>query len=155
VSFFYRPSILIVSSPSYANGADLILSDHGRDALQVDIERIEMRERMASGRMRSKHIADKHSFSTSWNNLPSRRTVAGLPVVADGYASANDMYEFYKVTSGQFTLKVYADRGTGAALTPGAAYDTFSVFFADFSMEVTRRGKDFDFFNVSINLEEA
>jgi hypothetical protein len=50
----------------------LILSDHNRDALEMSTERIEQRQRMANGTMRSYHIADKLTISTSWSMLPSR-----------------------------------------------------------------------------------
>ena len=50
----------------------IILSDDNRDAMQFSIDRLERRERMINGRMRSYHIADKLSISTSWNMLPSR-----------------------------------------------------------------------------------
>jgi len=50
----------------------LITSDHNREAIDVSIERIEQRQRMANGTMRSYHIADKLKITTSWNLLPSR-----------------------------------------------------------------------------------
>jgi hypothetical protein len=50
----------------------IILSDDNRDKLDFSVERIEKRERMINGRMRSYHIADKLSLSTSWTSLPSR-----------------------------------------------------------------------------------
>ena len=50
----------------------LILSDDNRTPLNFSINRIEKRERTINGRMRSYHIADKLSLSTSWNMLPSR-----------------------------------------------------------------------------------
>lgn len=50
----------------------LILSDHNRSALEMSTERIEQRQRMANGTMRSYHIADKLTISTSWSMLPSR-----------------------------------------------------------------------------------
>jgi hypothetical protein len=121
----------------------------------MDTERIENRERMVSGRMRSKHIADKYTFSTSWEMLPSRSRVGAVNLVADGYASANDLSDFYVATKGAFIVKIYADSGDGAVLTPGGVFGTYSVFFEDFSMELSRRGKDFDFYDVSITLEEA
>jgi hypothetical protein len=54
------------------NDAFLILSDHNRSSLEVSTERIEQRQRMANGTMRSYHIADKLTISTSWDMLPSR-----------------------------------------------------------------------------------
>lgn len=50
----------------------IILSDDNREKLDFSFERIEKRERMINGRMRSYHIADKLTLSTSWQLLPSR-----------------------------------------------------------------------------------
>jgi hypothetical protein len=50
----------------------IILSDHNRSAMEISTERIEQRQRMANGTMRSYHIADKLTISTSWSMLPSR-----------------------------------------------------------------------------------
>ncbi len=50
----------------------IVLSDHNRSPLDFGIERIEQRERMINGRMRSYHVADKISISTSWDMIPSR-----------------------------------------------------------------------------------
>lgn len=50
----------------------IILSDHNRDALDMSNERIEQRQRMANGTMRSYFIADKIKISTSWSMIPSR-----------------------------------------------------------------------------------
>jgi hypothetical protein len=50
----------------------MIISDHNRSAIDITNERIEQRQRMANGTMRSFFIADKLSISTSWSMLPSR-----------------------------------------------------------------------------------
>jgi hypothetical protein len=50
----------------------IILSDHNRAAMEISTERIEQRQRMANGTMRSYHIADKLTISTNWSMLPSR-----------------------------------------------------------------------------------
>ena len=52
--------------------AFIILSDHGRKEISLSSERIEKRERMINGRMRSYHIADKLKIDISWDLLPSR-----------------------------------------------------------------------------------
>ena len=52
--------------------AFLILSDDNRSPIQVGTQRIEKRERMINGRMRSYHIADKMTITVSWEMLPSR-----------------------------------------------------------------------------------
>lgn len=50
----------------------IILSDHGRSEIDFSFDRIEQRERMVNGRMRSYHIADKLKIDVSWDMLPSR-----------------------------------------------------------------------------------
>jgi hypothetical protein len=54
------------------NKSFLILSDHNRAEISMANERIEQRQRMANGTMRSFFIADKLSIDTSWSMLPSR-----------------------------------------------------------------------------------
>jgi hypothetical protein len=60
-----------ISNPE-ANGSFIIISDHNRSPIDISNERIEQRQRMANGTMRSYHIADKLSISLSWSMLPSR-----------------------------------------------------------------------------------
>jgi hypothetical protein len=50
----------------------IILSDHNRSPIDFSNNRIENRQRMINGRMRSYHIADKLSINVSWDLLPSR-----------------------------------------------------------------------------------
>lgn len=50
----------------------IILSDHNRSELSISKQRIETRQRMINATMRSYHIDDKLTISTSWENLPSR-----------------------------------------------------------------------------------
>lgn len=150
MSYFYRPSLITVSSAAYAGGADLILSDHGRSELEIDMQRIEKRERMANGRMRSKFVAEKKAFNTNWEMLPSRSEYT-----ADKYASAIDMVNFYNAVTGEFTIKIYGDTDVGGSLSSQQLYGTFSVFFTEFSSSIVKRGKDFDFWNVRFGVEEA
>jgi hypothetical protein len=50
----------------------VILSDHGRGEISISKDRIENRQRMINGTMRSYFNADKNNVSTSWERLPSR-----------------------------------------------------------------------------------
>jgi hypothetical protein len=50
----------------------IILSDHNRSEISISKQRIEMRQRMINGTMRSYHSADKMNASVSWELLPSR-----------------------------------------------------------------------------------
>jgi hypothetical protein len=61
----------IVLDSDYANEF-LIISDDNRGDISFTPTRLEKRERMINGRMRSHHIADKMTISTSWDMLPSR-----------------------------------------------------------------------------------
>jgi len=85
----------------------LIISDHNRQPIEFKPTRIEKRERTINGRMRSYHIADKMTITTSWDNLPSR----AYPDVADfGIATGLSPYK------GQSPSQEYtADGGAGGA----------------------------------------
>jgi hypothetical protein len=61
----------IVVNQDYADQF-VILSDDNRGEISFTPTRLEKRERMINGRMRSHHIADKMTISTSWDMLPSR-----------------------------------------------------------------------------------
>ena len=65
----------------------IILSDDNRDPIGFSIERIETKERMINGRLRSYHIADKISISTGWKNLPSRSYAASPDFDSAGVSS--------------------------------------------------------------------
>lgn len=60
----------------------LILSDHNRSPIDISFDRIEKRQRMANGAMRSLFIADKAKISVSWSMLPSRSFL--LPPLFNG-----------------------------------------------------------------------
>jgi hypothetical protein len=79
VNGLYVPRGLEVGQTTPSNPTDqdllnefLILSDDNRSPLQFGTVRIEKKERMINGRMRSYHVADKLEISTSWSRLPSR-----------------------------------------------------------------------------------
>jgi hypothetical protein len=73
---FANNSGLISDGKIVPDGVELedfiILSDDNRQPIQIANTRIEQRQRMINGRMRSYHIADKINISTSWTLLPSR-----------------------------------------------------------------------------------
>ena len=73
--FFHIPLGNEINSSSY-DPSDvnefMILSDDNRQDINFQTERLETRQRMVNGRMRSYFIADKLSVSTSWEMLPSR-----------------------------------------------------------------------------------
>ena len=69
----------------------IVLSDDNRGDVSFVPTRIEKRERMINGRMRSHHIADKMTISVSWNMLPSR-SFGRKPNFSTSGAAVYDQY---------------------------------------------------------------
>jgi hypothetical protein len=59
-------------TPAQIENSFIILTDHNRSDISITPQRIEKRQRMINGTMRSYHIADKLNISTSWQMVPSR-----------------------------------------------------------------------------------
>lgn len=116
------------------------ISDHNRTELSISTERIETSQRMANGTMRKYHIADKRTFSTSWDMLPNRALYT-----VDGFWGADDMEEFYRATIGEFYLELtYSNASTEQVL----------VMFDSFSSSLQKRGK-YDFYSADVSLVEV
>jgi hypothetical protein len=98
----------------------IILSDHNRAQIDIANERIEQRQRMANGTMRSFFIADKLTINTSWSMLPSRSSYlpgdynqeTGKPF----YPTAEDIQRPY----GESTETYYADKSLQFTADGGA-----------------------------------
>jgi hypothetical protein len=155
----------------------LILSDHNRSEMQFNPQRIEQRQRTINGRMRSYHIADKLSMSVSWNMLPSRSYYevaefdsTGTSVnknqtgefTVDGGAGGVQLLDWYENHKGPFWMFLAYDKYTNfgdgsAAFGHLQQYNQImQVYIADFSYSVVKRGgNNFDFWNITVTLEEA
>jgi len=151
----------------------LLITDDNRQPLQFKNERIEKRERMINGRMRSYHIADKLTLSTSWSLIPSRshddvptfNTVSGLSpnkaYTTDGGAGGADMLEWYESHKGSFWVFLAYDKkgifkGTTDQYDQLQQYNqVVEMFISDFSYSVEKRGNKFDYWNVTLTLEEV
>jgi hypothetical protein len=173
---------IIAESPEEA-GTFLVLSDHNRQEISFKPLRIEKRERMVNGRMRSYHIADKIQISTSWQRLPSRGYAAspefdenGIAILrssstasagmsqmytADGGAGGIELLDWYENHRGSFWLFLSYDRYDNFE-NPVTKYnnlnnysDVIEVFFSDFSYSVEKRGQGHDLWSVSLSLEEV
>jgi hypothetical protein len=148
----------------------LILSDNGRSPIDFKPTRIEIRERMINGRMRSYHVADKMQITVSWDNLPSRAfwenpnfNSNGLPsnlddrsmglgkypdtqYTTDGGAGGVELLDWYNNHQGSFWVFLaydnYANFGkdNNAYGHMGQYNEIMEVFFANFSYTVTKRG---------------
>lgn len=159
----------------------IILSDDNRSPIDFSFERIESRKRMVNGRMRSYHIADKLKFTVSWDMLPSRSyalnpnfSVSGntvgksamaktsLEYTTDGGAGGVELLDWYENHSGPFWVYLSYDKysnfpdGEGKYGHLGQYNEVVEMYFADFSYSIVKRGgTNFDFWNISVTLEEA
>ncbi len=152
----------------------LILSDHNRSEMQFKPERIETRQRMINGRMRSYHVSDKQTMSVSWNLLPSRSYSNTAVFNANGIASTSELTEYtadngaggvdlldwYENHKGSFWMFLAYDKYNNFEEEKYDQLDQYNdvieVFISSFDYTVVKRGRDnHDLWNVSVTLEEA
>lgn len=116
------------------------VSDHNREPISVDYERIETRERTSRGFLRTYFRADKARISTQWDELPETR---GDTV--DGGMGAKDLEKFYLDHPGLFNVRVAFDVGD---------YQDLQMAFESFNITLnSRRGTNL--YSVQIGLEEV
>ena len=154
----------------------IIVSDHNRDPIKFKNNRIEEKVRTINGRMRSYHIADKVSISTSWKNLPSRAASAELVIdqesgqtligpndlayTADGGAGGVDLLNWYENHQGSFWVFLAYDKLTNFESDKYNKLTQYNeiieVFFDDFQYDIINRGRaTHDFWDISLSLEEV
>lgn len=157
----------------------IILSDDNRASIDFAPVRIEKRERMINGRMRSYHIADKLTISTSWSMLPSRsyltnpefdptngnsqyKNLINQEYTSDGGAGGVEILDWYENHKGPFWVFLSYDKYTnfGREAEDFAKLGRYSqlleMYISDFSYSVQRRGgTNYDFWNISVTLEEV
>jgi hypothetical protein len=164
-----------VYTPMGVEGTDfIILSDHNRSPIDIKTTRIEHRERMINGRMRSYHIADKLTISTSWQMLPSRAfenvpnfnsstgLSSGVYNTVDGGAGGNELLDWYQNHVGSFWVYLSYDKYIEFG-KDSAAYGHLSeysqvleMFISSFDYSIEKRGgSNFDLWNINVTLEEA
>lgn len=181
---YYVPLGAEVGASSYSEFGNsfIILSDDNRGEIEFSTERIETRKRTINGRMRSYHIADKLTISTSWDMLPSRSFAlapnfqesgpqqgrsalsgnSSLEYTTDGGAGGNEMLDWYQKHTGSFWVYLAYDKYTNFGRDDEAYSNlqkynqVIEVFFSDFQYSVVKRGgTNFDFWNISVTLEEV
>ena len=154
----------------------LILSDHNRGPIDIKNNRLEQKERTINGKMRSFYIADKNTFSVSWQNLPSRSFSnlanfnnstgakdAGLDnYTVDGGAGGNELLDWYLNHKGSFYLFIAYDNyiklkdQNNTYNRLGEYQEVVEVLFSDFSYSVNKRGySKHDLWDISLSLEEV
>lgn len=133
---FTRPALIqVVGDSTYT------LSDHNRSTLAIDYEIIEDARRTAKGVRRKYHIAQKRTFSVSWDKLP------GTDVnTVDGFTGADNLAAMVAAETGSMTLNVRDRAGADVAYT---------VHIVGFDIEHVKRFTDDNYYNVSITFEEV
>jgi len=116
------------------------ITDHNRAELNVSVERIERKQRLASGTLRKYIVADKRSFATSWSMLPKLTSQT-----VDGFWGGEAIENFYNIVPGSFSLEITDG--------DGEIYE-YTVMFSEFSKQIVKRGS-VDFWEVNVTLEEV
>lgn len=127
--------IFNADTESYVNEV-IVPSEHSRAPLAIDTERVENSKRMANARLRKYVVADKRTWSTSWEGLPyeSSKTV-------DGMAGVDVMQEFYDTTPGSFILTVVRGGAKQAAVGGDMSLlKHYQVMFQEFTPNISKRG---------------
>lgn len=154
------------------SGSFIILSDDNRGPIDMKVERIEKRQRMINGRMRSYHIADKLVISLSWNLIPSRAFSSGPDFESSGSSQASDQYtsdggaggadilDWYENHTGSFWVFLSYDKPDNFSTNKYGRLAEYSqvieMFASDLSYSVQKRGAtNFDLWNISLTLEEV
>lgn len=125
------------------------ISDHGRAPISISTERIENKQRMANGTMRRYTVAKKRTLTCNWENIPSNPTT----FLANGQPGGW-MEDFYDDNDGAFYVRLRAGSDRDLTLTDLDG-TIMEVMMTDFSKEVTKRGVEFDLWNLDITLEEV
>lgn len=116
-------------------------TEHSRTELNVDFERTASSSRMADATLRQYYVADKRSWSVSWNMVP-----APTSETVDGKAGGAEMQNFYYSTPVEFLMTIqHADSGLD---------ETVLVVFSSFGKTHVRRGL-YDFWDISVGLDEV
>jgi hypothetical protein len=125
------------------------VSEHNRSPLEINVERIEAITRTSNGTLRKNHIADKRSFSVSWEMLPSYRDLT-----VDGGWGAEDLRQFYLSDDGKktFNIRIYLAK-TGSDQS-SSGYESYTVSFSNCSFSVLKRGLQ-PHWSVSLTMDEV
>jgi hypothetical protein len=125
------------------------ITDHNRSEFSVASNRIERTVRMANGSLRKFFIADKKSFSLSWELVPSYRTET-----VDGYWGAEDLRTFYASDEGKGTFNIRINFAKNGSSQASSGYEQYIVSIKDCSFTLVKRGIQAHW-NISLSMEEV
>lgn len=147
------------------NGAEwedfIILTDGNRNEISIGAQRIESRQRMINGNMRSYWTADKLTLSTSWERIPSRaysQEVTFDPAsgnivqsasaysmyTVDGGAGGVDILNWYETHPGPFWVFLGYDKfrynGVENYNRLSGYNQVLKMYFSSFEYTIEKRG---------------
>jgi len=125
------------------------VSEHNRSPLEINVERIESITRTSNGTLRKNHIADKRSFSMSWEMLPSYRDLT-----VDGGWGAEDLRQFYLSDDGKKTFNIRINLAKTGSDQSSSGYESYTVSFSNCSFSVLKRGLQ-PHWSVSLTMDEV
>ena len=125
------------------------VSEHNRSPLEINVERIEAITRTSNGSLRKNHIADKRSFSVSWEMLPSYRDLT-----VDGGWGAEDLRQFYLSDDGKKTFNIRINLAKTGSDQSSSGYESYTVSFSNCSFSVLKRGIQ-PHWSVSLTMDEV
>lgn len=125
------------------------ITEHNRSEFNIDVERIEKTVRTSNGTLRKNFIKDKRKFSTSWEMLPSYRTLT-----VDGAWGAEDLRSFYMGEQGQGSFKIRLNIAKNGLSQESSGYEEYTVVITDCSFAIVKRGLQ-PHWNVSLSMDEV
>jgi len=125
------------------------VTEHNRSPLEINVERIESITRTSNGTLRKNHIADKRSFSVSWEMLPSYRDLT-----VDGGWGAEDLRQFYLSDDCKKTFNIRINLAKTGSDQSSSGYESYTVSFSNCSFGVLKRGLQ-PHWSVSLTMDEV
>lgn len=125
------------------------ITEHNRSEFSMNVERIEKVVRTSNGTLRKNFIDDKMKFSTSWDMLPSYRSLT-----VDGAWGAEDIRSFYLGEEGQTSFRIRLNIAKDGVSQESSGYEEYNVVFTDCSFAIAKRGLQ-PHWNVSLSMDEV
>ena len=144
-------SVLYVDTSSNDTPVWTKLTEHNRDSVSIDNNRIEKQQRMANGTLRKVFIADKKTISTSWRMLPSYNTMT----IDSGYG-ALDLKSFYlNKGTGSFKIKISYNAVSGRDEILTVVFTQCSHTLVKRNVKAKTSDAAQEFWDMCISLEEV
>jgi hypothetical protein len=139
----------LLASPAGTTKVWNKVTEHNRSEFNINVERIEKVVRTSNGTLRKNFVADKRKFSTSWNMLPSYRSLT-----VDGAWGAQDLRSFYLGEEGQSAFKIRINIAQDGVSQESSGYEEYNVIFTDCNFAIAKRGIQ-PHWNVSLTMDEV